>query len=179
MVFRWLFGMLRALTSARKPAEVAGGVAWGLLLAFIPGGNLLWIILFLGTFFLNINMGTVLLSLGVFKILVPLTDPLLDRLGYTLLNLPALRPFFACLLDLPVFGFTRINNSIVCGGLVAGLLFWFPVFLASRALVVLFRDKVQSRIAGSRFYKWLARLPLAGKLGLLLRRLAGLYSAGG
>jgi uncharacterized protein (TIGR03546 family) len=178
MLLKWLFGMLRALISGRKPAEVAGGFACGLLLALIPGGNILWVTLFLVSFLLNINVGAAMLSLGIFRILVPLADPLLDRLGYGLLSLPELRPFFTRLLDLPLVGFARLNNSLVCGGLVAGLLLLIPSFLAFKILVVLFREKVVARIAASRMGRWFMRLPLAGKLGLLLRRLARFYPEG-
>jgi uncharacterized protein (TIGR03546 family) len=178
MVLKWLFGMLRALVADRKPGAVAGGVAWGLLLALIPGGNLLWMTLFLVSLLLSINTATELLFLAAFRLLVPLADPLLDRLGYALLSLPLLRPFFTRLLELPLAGFTRINNTLVCGGLVTGLLLWGPVYLGFKALVLLFREKVQARLAQSRLGKWLARLPLVGKLGLLLRRLARLYPEG-
>jgi uncharacterized protein (TIGR03546 family) len=175
MVLKWVFGLLRALTSGRKPGEVAGGAAWGLLLALVPGGNLLWAFLFVLTFLLSINVAAALLLAAAFRLLVPLADPLLDRLGYALLTLPALRPFFTRLLELPLLNFTRLNNTLVCGGLAAGLLLLGPAYFAFRVLVVAFRERILARLVRSRWYKWFLRLPLVGKLSLLLRRLARLY----
>ena len=78
-----------ALNANTRPVEIAAGAGFGLLLALVPGGNLLWIALFILTFFLKINMAMQFLVMGLARLVVPLADPALDRLGWAVLTAPA------------------------------------------------------------------------------------------
>jgi len=81
MFVKWIATLIVAVNANSRAGEVAAGVSIALLLALIPSGNLLWFCLFLVTFFLKINLGAELLFLALFKLLAPLTDGLLHRLG--------------------------------------------------------------------------------------------------
>jgi uncharacterized protein (TIGR03546 family) len=179
MVINWIAKVIAGLIANRRPGEVAAGVAFGLLLALIPPGNLLWPLILILTFFLKLNLGAELAALGVFRLLVPLADPLLDEIGYRVLTAQALRPVLASVYDVPLLPFTRFNNTIVMGGLVAGLVLWVPIFLLSRVGIVLFRTHLQPRIAESRIVKAFTRIPLVSKLAEALKRFRGAYAAFG
>lgn len=179
MVINWIAKLVAGLIANRRPGEVAAGIAFGLLLALVPAGNLLWIGLFVVTFFLKLNLGAELAALGVLRLVVPTADPLLDQIGFAVLNAPELDTLWRALAEIPLVAFTRFNNSIVMGGLVAGVALWLPVFFLSRAGVVVFRARIQPRIAESRIVKAFTRIPLVSKFGQALRRFRGAYAAFG
>lgn len=179
MVIHWIAKLVAGLIANRRPGEVAAGVAFGLLLALLPPGNLLWPLFLASTFFLKLNHGVELAALGIFRLVVPAADPLLDEVGFRILTASSLRSLWSGIYEIPLLPFTRFNNSIVMGGLVAGIVLWVPVFFISRAGVVGFRTHIQPRIAESRIVKAFTRIPLVSKFAQALRRFRGTYAAFG
>ena len=173
MLVKFIARVVVALNANSRPGEIAFGAALGLLLALIPGGNLLWAALFLTTFFLKINLAAELLFLALFRLLAPLADGLLDRLGGIVLGLPWLQGPLTTLYNLPLLPYTRFNNTVVMGGLLAGLALLVPVFFLVRALVVLYRRKLRDRIAESRLGRAIRRVPLFAAVGRAVERLGG------
>lgn len=155
---------LVALNSNIRKEQIASGFAWGVLLALLPAGNLLWVFLFLISLFFKNNYGTQLLSMGLLKLLVPLAAVPLDALGWIILTAPALQGLFTALYNLPLAPLTRFNNTLTAGGLAAGIVLWVPVFFAVRSLVPLYRNTLAPRIAQSWLYKGFIKLPLVSAL---------------
>ena len=175
MVIKWVAALMVAINANNRAGEVAAGISFALLLALIPSGNLLWIVLFIVTFLLKINLAGELLFLALFKLLAPLTDGLLHRLGAWMLNQPFLQDPFTAAYNLPLLPLSRFNNTIVMGGLIAGLLLWIPVFFLFRQLVILYRRRLRDKIAGSKLVKALGRVPLVASIGNMVRKLGGPY----
>jgi len=153
-----------ALNSNSRPGEIASGLAFGFWLALLPGGNLLWILLFAAAFFLKHNLAALLLGLAVFRSFLFLADPLLDLAGGWILQAPFLRDVFLRLAELPLVSYTRFNNTLVMGALVIGLLAWVPLYLLFLQLVRLYRKKAAPALASSRLVKTLKGVPLISKL---------------
>lgn len=179
MVLSFVAKFIAGILANRRPGEVAAAVAFGFLLALLPAANLLWPLLFLLTLLLKLNLGAELAALAVFRLLAPLADPLLDQLGFWLLTRDALAPLFAAVETVPLLAFTRFNNTIVAGGLLAGLALWLPVFFLSRSGVVLFRRRIQPRIANSKLVKALTKMPLVSRLVSAVQRAGEAYAAFG
>jgi len=177
-VIRWIATIVVAINANRRAGEVAAGIAFALLLALIPGGNLLWRCLFLLSFLLKINLAAEWLFLALLRLLAPLADPLLDRVGYFLLTLPALRPAFTALYNLPVVPLSRFNDTLVMGGLAAGLVLWLPAFFAFRGLVILYRLRLRDRLAGSRLVQVFRRIPLLSSIAAAVSKLGGAAAGG-
>jgi uncharacterized protein (TIGR03546 family) len=175
VILRGIVKFVVALNSNRGEGEVAAGVAIGLLLALIPAGNLLWVFLLLLTLLLKINLAVTLLFMALFKLVVPLLDPLLDSLGLAILTVPALRPPYVALYNMPVVPFTRFNNSLVAGGFLVGIVAWVPVYLIFRALVRVYRRQVKERIENSKLYKAFTKIPLVSRV---IRLAADLHRGG-
>jgi len=173
MLVKLIARVVVAINANSRPGEIAFGATLGLLLALVPGGNLLWAALFFVTWLLKINLAAELLFLALFKLLAPLADGLLDRLGEAVLGLPWLQGFFTTLYNLPLVPFTRFNNTVVIGGLVAGLGLLIPVFFLVRALVVLYRRTLRDRIAQSRLGRAIRRVPLFAAVGRAAEKLGG------
>jgi uncharacterized protein (TIGR03546 family) len=173
MFVKWIAALFVAINANNRPGEVAAGVSFALLLALIPSGNLLWIALFIITFLLKINLAAELLFLALFKLLAPLADGLLHRLGALVLSQPALSNAFCTAYNLPLLPFSRFNNTVVMGGLIAGLLLWIPGFLIFRRLVIVYRRRWREKIAGSRLVKALGRVPLVANIANAVRKIGG------
>ncbi|MFO8064412.1 MAG: TIGR03546 family protein [Spirochaetia bacterium] len=179
MVVQWTAKLIAGLIANRRPGEVAAGIAFGLVLALIPTGNLLWLSVFIITLFLRLNFGAEIAAFGAFRLLVPLFDPLLDQVGFAVLTTESLTPFFTALYNVPLLAFFALNNSIVTGGLVTGLVLWLSMFFVGRLGVVQFRTHVQPRIAQSHLVKAFTRIPLVSKFAQALRHFRGVYTAFG
>ncbi|GAB1456090.1 hypothetical protein MASR2M48_13970 [Spirochaetota bacterium] len=162
-----LVRLVMALNSNAKASQLAAGFACGLLLAIVPSNNLLWLMLFILTFFLKIHRGMQLLMIALFKLLAPLASVWLDRLGWAVLRLESLQGLFTDLYNLPIAPLTRFNNTLVAGGLMAGFVLWIPVFLLVLGLVKLYRARLAPLIVDSKFVKHLKKLPLVQKIAVL------------
>jgi uncharacterized protein (TIGR03546 family) len=168
--------LIMALNANSRPWEIGAGAAFGLLLALVPGGNLLWIALFVLTFFLKLNMATQFLLMGVLRLLVPLVDPALDGLGSLVLTAPFLQGLFTSLSSAPVVPLTRFSNTLVMGGLIAGIVLWAPCFLLFTSLVKLYRRTLRERVANSRLAQAVSRVPL---FAAIAKAAAGMGGAAG
>ncbi|GHV95047.1 hypothetical protein AGMMS50293_13670 [Spirochaetia bacterium] len=151
--------LILALNGNVKKSQLAAGFAWGLLLGLVPAGNFFWIVLFLVSFFFTHNHGSKLFSMAVLKLLSPVIAPLVDVLGWELLHIEALQPFFTTLYNMPFVPFTKFNNTLVAGGLAGGIVLWLPVFLLFMALIPLYRNTVAPKIRNLKLIKAVAKIP--------------------
>ncbi|MDR0683732.1 MAG: TIGR03546 family protein [Spirochaetaceae bacterium] len=154
-----------ALNSNEKKTQVAAGFSWGVLLALLPAGNVFWIALFLLSLFLKHNHGAKLLVTAILKLAMPLIYPFTDMIGWAILNAGELRPFFTTLYNMPFVPFTRFNNTLVAGGLAAGMVLWIPVFILMNTLIPLYRNSFLPKIANSKIVKAVKELPFISKIG--------------
>ena len=164
-----------ALNANRRPGEVAAAFACGMLLGILPAGNLLWVGLFVVFFFFKMHLATMLLTIAFFKVWIGLTDPLLDRLGLVILEQPALRPFFTSVMNTPVLPFLRIDNSLVTGGLAAGIVLWVPFFFLGLLIVRIYRTTLRDKIGSSRLARFFEKTPILKKLTAAARKAGRVY----
>ncbi len=170
MILKWLFDLLRVLNSNKHTGEVAAGFSFGIMLTLIPGGNLLWALLFVIGFFTRLNLMTAFLTLGLGKLIVPLVDPLLDAAGYLILTNSSLRPLFTALHAIPLIPLTDFNNTIVMGGFVISLILAFPLWILFKQIISLYRTAVRDRLRSTKLVRHVLKLPAAGKIALLVRK---------
>ncbi len=166
---------LAALNANSRPGEAASGFACGILLALVPADNLLWILLFTVFFFLRLHLATMILTTVIFKLFIGAADPLLDTLGLWILQMPQLEPFFTQAINTPILPFLKFNNTLVSGGLAAGILLWAPAFLTGRLLVILYRRSIRDRLASSKLVKFFEKTPLLRKLTMAVRKAGTVY----
>ncbi len=175
MFIRWIARIIAVLNSNQRPVEVGAAVATALLLALMPSGNLLWIVIFLVSFLVRMNLGIELAFLAIFGLLAPLLDQVVDAVGYWFLTLPGLRGLFTALYAVPLLPFTRFNNSMVAGGLLLGIAAWVPFCLLGMRGVILYRRHVHPRIANSKLVKAIKRSPLVSRLSQAVGRVRSVY----
>jgi len=162
-----------ALNSNQKREQLAAGFACGLLFALVPAGNLLWFVLFAATFFFKVNYAMQVLVALLLSPLRLVLGSALDALGWAILNADSLRGLFTTLYNAPIAPLTRFNNTIVMGGLVAGLALWLPAFFGMRSFVSFYRAELAPKFIESGFYKAFQRLPLVGSVSKAAKSLSG------
>lgn len=159
-MFKYIRKFFQALNANAHPGDIAHAAALGLLLAFVPKANLLWIFLFFLTLFIRVNKGAFFLTLIAFSFLVPFADVATESLGYVILTLKPLGGLFASFYNTPFVGLTRFNNTMVMGGLAMGIISYVPMYALARAFVIWYRKKLQPKIVNSKIAKVIANLPL-------------------
>lgn len=177
MFITWIAKVIASLNANRRAGEIGAGVSMGLLLTLMPAGNLLWLLIFIVTVFLKLNLGMELLLLAILKPIIPLTDPWLHEVGLSLLTAEPLFGFFTSLYNLPLLPFTRFNNTVVMGGLISGVVLWVPVFFLSRLLVRFYRKRIHPRLAESKIVKAFQRIPIVSKLITITKHFQRIYAA--
>jgi len=159
-VFKYIRKFFLALNANAHPGDIAHAAALGLLLAFVPKANLLWVFLFFLTIFIRVNKGAFFITLIAFSFLVPFADVATEGLGYAILTLKPLGGVFAALYNTPFIGLTRFNNTMVMGGLAMGIIAYAPMYALARTFVTWYRKKLQPKIVNSKFAKVISNLPL-------------------
>jgi uncharacterized protein (TIGR03546 family) len=170
--------LLASLASYGRPRQIAFGIATGAALALIPSSNLLWILLFTLFFFIRLNQAAFLGALGLVRLFVPLVDPILERWGYSILTARFLSEPLGRFLSLPLAGWTRLDDSLVAGSLVAAVVSWIPLFLVGYLLVVIWRRYLSDPIRRV-FRNWGKKIPWLGKIITAFTRTRTIFRAGG
>jgi len=152
--------LIVALNSNTKKSQIAAGIAWGLLLGLIPFGNFFWIVLFLVSFFFTMHHGLKIAFMFALMALSSLIARPLDSLGWVILNLDSLKPLFTQMYNMPFVPFTQFNNTLVAGGLAAGVVLWLPLFLLLLPVVEIYRNKMAPKFRNSKIVQKIGKSPL-------------------
>jgi len=146
---------IQGLTSDTDPGQIGWGIALGFVIGLIPKANLTAQLLLVLLLALKVNIPFGLLTMFLTSLVNPLFDKLTDPLGYALLTADGLAPFWTRLYNMPVVPWTGFNNTVLLGGLLAGLVLLFPVYLLGRRFGVYYNEKFRERVVNSRFVKGL------------------------
>jgi len=154
-----------ALNGNVKKTQIAAGFAWGTLLGLIPAANFFFITLFFVSFFFRHNHWSKIFAITILKFLTPLIVFPLDSLGWALLNLEALVPLFTTMYNMPFVPFTNFNNTLVMGGLAAGIILWIPSYFLFWGIVTLYRNHLAEKLRNSELLKSIAKIPFLKFIG--------------
>ncbi len=127
-VVRPIRHLVEAFSHEDAPRELALGVAVGMLLGLVPKGNLTAAVLAVLALSVRASLAAVIGSAGLFTALAAWTDPLAHNLGLRVLSSPWVQPVGAWLYDLPLFPWTALNNTVVFGSLMVGLVLFGPAY---------------------------------------------------
>jgi uncharacterized protein (TIGR03546 family) len=155
---------IAALNGNLKRSQIAAGFAWGVLFGLIPAGNFFWILFFIISFCFRHHQGSKILVMAVIKLLSLALLPLTDALGWELLHIESLTPLYTTLYNMPFVPFTKFNNTLVAGGIAAGVVLWLPVYFLVRGLIPAYRKTLAPAIRGSRLVKAFYKIPLITKI---------------
>ena len=156
--------LLGAISSNTRPGAIAHAVSCGVLLGFMPKDNLLWYILFIFILFMNIQRGAYALSILLGAALTVFLDPLFDSVGYSILTIESVKPYYASLLDIPFVAFTKFNNTVVMGSFVCGVAAYIPLYVLARLFVWTWRKYLAEKVRKLKIAAVLKNIPLVEKI---------------
>jgi len=91
-------------------------------------------------------------------------------LGWEILHIEALYPIYTTMFNMPFVPFTNFNNTLVMGGLVGGIILWFPVFFLFRALIPVYRNTIAPKIRNSKIVQTISKSPLLSVFDKIYKR---------
>ncbi len=163
-MLKWISGLFKALNANQNPAEMAHGLALGVMLGLMPKNNALWYLILVFFLFVRINKPTYLLTMLVVSYFAWMLDPLFGSVGYAILTFKPLESVYSLLIEIPFVGFTKFNNTIVMGSFAFSLIAYIPVFAFGIFFVKFWRNKIAPGFIKSPLYKAVANLPVIGKI---------------
>ena len=122
MIFECLLGRWTA-------AGIATGVAFGAMLGLIPPGNLVSLAVLLLLFFSGSNLVFAGLNALFFLLLARWIAPWADRIGEAVLTLPVVQRFGSRAWEYPLVAWTDLDNTVVLGQTLIGLVLFLPLLL--------------------------------------------------
>ena len=111
-----------------KPHHIALGVALGVMIGLIPKANLIALMLILALFFFRCNLGFGILVAALVSLAMPRIDVAAHQLGDRLLANESLVGFIGTLFQYPFFAWSAVNNTVVLGSFVLGIIAFVPVY---------------------------------------------------
>ena len=156
--------LLGAISSNTRPGAIAHAVSCGVLLGFMPKDNLLWYILFIFILFMNIQRGAYALSILLGAAFTVFLDPLFDSVGYSILTVESMKPYYVSLLDIPFVAFTKFNNTVVMGSFVCGVAAYIPLYVLARLFVWAWRKYLAEKVRKLKIAAVLKNIPLVEKI---------------
>ncbi len=115
-------------------AQFGLGIALGLMIGLLPKDSLLPWAFGLLTLIAPVNLGAALAAVGAGLGLSLALEPVAHSVGQTILNDATVVSWMTQLNELPVFAWTRLNNTVVMGLTAIGTLAFIPVYLTAHAV---------------------------------------------
>lgn len=129
IVFDYLFGEWNA-------RAVAFGVSLGTLCGLVPKWNLCSLIFIVLFFLLKVNFVSAVLSMLLVSLFAGFLDPFAEQIGAAILEAPVLGSIGERLFSLPLLPWTMLDNTVVLGQFVIGIVLFYPLYKITSAMLV-------------------------------------------
>jgi len=144
----------KVLRAGESPGLVAAGFTIGFVLGLSPHWTLQNIVIILIALLTKVNLASVFFAMFFFGFVAFIFDPAFHSLGYYVLTgMDALYPTWTNWYNMPIVPFSKFNNTVVMGSLLAGLVLAFPMFLISKKGIVGYRKNLAPKIENSKWVK--------------------------
>jgi uncharacterized protein (TIGR03546 family) len=126
-----LFNLKQAIFGRNQPGQLAWGFALGILLGLVPSSSLIAALILTLVCCLKVNHGMAGVTALVTTLVAAKLDPYSHAVGMKLLEHPQLIGAWAFVWQLPGVPWMSINNTVVLGSLVLGLVSVGPTYFVS------------------------------------------------
>ncbi|MDR3198252.1 MAG: hypothetical protein LBU34_10335 [Planctomycetaceae bacterium] len=109
--------------------EIALGVAFGVLLGLLPKANLLFAVFLIFFFLSHANIVIGVLATLIISFFASWIYPLADPIGREILVSVQGQRVIGILFSIPVVPWTMLDNTVVLGMFLLGVLLFLPIFL--------------------------------------------------
>lgn len=144
---------IRGILKERDSTSIALAFSFGFMLGLIPKNNLTAQIIFILAFVFKTNVPFFFLSTILFSYLSPLTDRVTDIIGYYILTSEIFEKIFVWMYNAPIVPWTDFNNTVVMGGVIMGVVLFYPIYIASKRLAERYLVDLMKKLAENRFIK--------------------------
>ena len=143
LIVIWLVigGVIAVLLTDRKPGQIGLAIALGAIVGLIPKDNVLAVMLLLAIFLLRVNLGFGIMAAALFTKVGIVLEPLAERIGSAVLHSSIAESLGTPFFDLPLAAWTSLNNTIVLGEFLLGLLLFYPIYRISRFIAGFFTKR--------------------------------------
>ena len=140
LIVIWLVigGVIAVLLTDRKPGQIGLAIALGAIVGLIPKDNILAVMLLLAIFLLRVNLGFGIMAAALFTQVGIALEPLAERIGSVVLHSSLAESLGTLFFDLPLAAWTSLNNTIVLGEFLLGILLFYPIYRISRLIAGFF-----------------------------------------
>lgn len=165
---------LKALNTVSKPWQITVALLLGMISGFMPMFGIHQLIILFLAFVINVPLGLYFISAALFTLLGALLDPLFDTIGYAVLTLDALQPFFTALYNSP-FLLSYFNYTPMTGSFIFALVAAIPAAFVLNRFVPFYQDRVAVWCAQKPVLKWLFKVEKKAKFSPIRWWGAGVY----
>lgn len=134
--------LFKALNSESAPWQIALAFSLAMITGLTPLVSFHNLLVLLLAFILRINLSAFFLGVAAFAMLGFAIDPISISIGESLLHNPELVPIWTELYQSDFWRMTAFNNTLTLGGLTVALVAFIPVFIVTRIIVSLYREKL-------------------------------------
>src|SRR5688572_21264994 len=142
----YLKNLIKAFHGDVSPNQLAAGFAVGMIIGLVPKLGLMGLLLWCVVLFFRVHFGMATAAAILFALLSVATDPLAEKLGFSVLATSSLQGFWTALYNTPIIPFTSFNNTLVIGNLTLGLVLFLPIFFAFKRFVLLYRERYREKV---------------------------------
>jgi uncharacterized protein (TIGR03546 family) len=121
--------LIDVLMQHRSPGAIAAGLAFGTMLGLMPKDSLLALCILSLIAILPINQLVACCATIGLTLLETMTWGITDWIGFHTLSLGAVSSLIGAIYQIPITPWLRLENTVVMGAFVLGLLLWGPCFL--------------------------------------------------
>lgn len=161
--------VLKIMNSETEPSQISLAVCFALIVGLGKLLSLHNLVVLLLVCVLRVNLATFLLTWPLVAGIAYVFDPLLHRVGLTVLTAPALTGLWTAAYNNTLMTLTRFNNTIVMGGLVVALLLFVPCFFLTRFAIRKYRENVLTWVEKTK----IAKIIKASRLFQIYQAVAG------
>ncbi len=155
----------QTLTEETSPRQMALGIALGMIVGLVPKDNLVAVVCLFILCASRVNLGLGFVSAFLFSWIGYWMDPLSHYIGSRLLTAESLNTNWTWFFDQPVTPWTDLNNTVVLGSLIIGVVLFYPVYRISIPVVKTYSPKVENRLKKFRIVQLLWGIELGSGLG--------------
>ena len=141
LIWAGIGGITGLFLKETKPHQIALAIAFGVMLGLVPKENLIAFVLVLTLFLLRCNLGFGILAAALVSILTPRLDAGVNLLGSKLLANASVIDLETTLYHYPLIAWTSLNNTLVLGSVVVGVIAFLPVYMVVFAFCRFFQPK--------------------------------------
>ncbi|MEW6026589.1 MAG: TIGR03546 family protein [Planctomycetota bacterium] len=155
-MFTWriLNRLYKLLNGEISPKQIAGGIAFGMIIGLTPTFSLHNLLVVLLICVIRVNVASVIFSAVIFGMVSYLTDPAAHLLGYALLvKMEFLKPLWTMLYNMPLVPLTGFNNTLLMGSVIIALALFYPNMVLSERGLVAYRASLKPKLENTRFVK--------------------------